>query len=86
MQMLILALRHIMLHHWFSQRISDLRHRRPALPPKLPQGALFLNATIIVLGDLGSAAKSWSSREEREFDSPTPGVRAKYPEPSRRET
>ena len=50
MEMYILALRHILLHHWFSQRISDLRHRRPALPPKLPQGALFLNATIIVLG------------------------------------
>ncbi len=50
MQMLNLALCHTMLHHWFSQRISDLRHRRPALPPKLPQGALILNATIIALG------------------------------------
>ena len=50
MQMMNLARCHTMLHHWFSQRISDLRHRRPALPPKLPQGALFLNATIIVLG------------------------------------
>ena len=50
MQTMNLARCHTMLHRWFSQRISDLRHRRPALPPKLPQGALFLNATIIVLG------------------------------------
>ena len=33
-------------HYWLSQRISDLRHPRPALPPKLPRGALFLSWTV----------------------------------------
>ena len=59
--------------------------RRPLSPPGVRVGWLGCFAPPKE-GDLGSAAKSWNSREEREFDSPTPGVRAKYPEPSRRKT
>ena len=65
------------------------RQRAERAPPPLPPRCACGLAGLLrppKEGDLGSAAKSWNSLEEREFDSPTPGVRAKNTEPSRRKT